>query len=70
MTVFLRQRTDLLSWSDEEDSDLSGYSWIDEELPEEVNVGEDPDYVIKESYGCAAYGGRKYELRPRLHRTA
>ncbi|CAA6664750.1 unnamed protein product [Spirodela intermedia] len=60
----------LLPWNDDGDSDFSGYSWIDQELPEEVNSREDPDYELPEgarddNTARLASSGRKYELRPR-----
>ncbi|MQM09774.1 hypothetical protein Taro_042651 [Colocasia esculenta] len=58
---------DLLSWST--DSGFSGYSWIDEELPEDVNSCDDSDYVLPEEVAensiCTTSSAKRYELRPR-----
>lgn len=51
-------------------SDITLSAWIDTELSED---GErDPDYIVREEIAensvCTTSSGRKYNLRPRLHR--
>ncbi|KAK9135939.1 hypothetical protein Syun_015269 [Stephania yunnanensis] len=52
----------------EMDSDKNSFSWIDKELPEDVDH-EDPDYVWQEEVGENSIATtsitRKYDLRPR-----
>ncbi|XP_038985412.1 protein GAMETE EXPRESSED 1 [Phoenix dactylifera] len=58
-----------LSYSMESDTDLSRYSWIDEELPEDVDVDVDPNYALPEEVAensiTTTSVSRKYDLRPR-----
>ncbi|XP_010917216.3 protein GAMETE EXPRESSED 1 [Elaeis guineensis] len=58
-----------LSYSMESDTDISQYSWIDEELPEDVGVDVDPNYVLPEEVAensiTTTPVSRKYDLRPR-----
>ncbi|KAK9139781.1 hypothetical protein Scep_009462 [Stephania cephalantha] len=53
----------------EMESETNFSSWIDTELPEDVDVHEDPDYVWQEEVGENSIATtsitRKYELRPR-----
>ena len=43
------QRNEELSW--DMDSDVNWSSWIDTDLPEDVNNFEDPDYMLREEVG-------------------
>ncbi|KAK6280641.1 hypothetical protein POUND7_020908 [Theobroma cacao] len=43
------QSNEALSW--ETDSDVDWSSWIDDELPEDVDKLEDPDFIIQEEFG-------------------
>ncbi|KAF3970990.1 hypothetical protein ACB098_08G160800 [Castanea mollissima] len=43
------QRNEELSW--DMDSDVNWSSWIDTDLPEDVNNFEDPDYILREEVG-------------------
>ncbi|KAK6280640.1 hypothetical protein POUND7_020907 [Theobroma cacao] len=43
------QSNEALSW--ETDSDVDWSSWIDDELPEDVDKLEDPDFIIREEFG-------------------
>ncbi|XVF20490.1 hypothetical protein REPUB_Repub12eG0004900 [Reevesia pubescens] len=56
-----------LSW--EMDSDVDWSSWIDAELPEDVDKLEDPDYLVQEEVGensiTTSSNTRKYNLRRR-----
>lgn len=57
-----------LSW--ELDTDVDWSSWIDTDLPEDVNKAEDPDYIApKEEVGensiTTTTSTRKYNLRRR-----
>ncbi|KAL5574179.1 hypothetical protein UlMin_023776 [Ulmus minor] len=58
-----------LSWESSE-SDVDWSSWIDFELPEDVNNLEDPDYIFPEEVGensiTTTSTTRKYNLRRRL----
>ncbi|KAJ1701460.1 hypothetical protein LUZ63_001239 [Rhynchospora breviuscula] len=53
--------------SEESDDSLSGYSWLCEELPDEVDSKLDPDYDFPEevAQNFTAPFNRKYNLRPR-----
>ncbi|KAK8942100.1 Protein GAMETE EXPRESSED 1 [Platanthera guangdongensis] len=58
-----------------EDSDASwsGYSWIEEEFPEDAGVDADPDYCLPEEVAdnstmTSASASRKYNFRPRSRR--
>lgn len=58
------QRQDELSW--ESDSDVDWSSWIDEDLPDEVDGSKDPDYCISGDVGgnaMAIHDRRVYNLR-------
>ncbi|XP_022734465.1 protein GAMETE EXPRESSED 1 [Durio zibethinus] len=61
------QSNKALSW--EMDSDVDWPSWIDAELPEEVEKLEDPDYIVQEEVGensiTTSSITRKYNLRHR-----
>ncbi|XP_078444532.1 gamete expressed protein 1 [Wolffia australiana] len=63
----VEQKTDLLSWNDDADDDFSGYSWIEQELPEEENSVIDPDFVLPQQFKDegATSSCRKYDLRSR-----
>lgn len=52
------QRNKELSWESDYDSDVDWPSWMDRELPEEVNDFEDPNYLI--SYGIPEEVGENY----------
>ncbi|RXH90597.1 hypothetical protein DVH24_035361 [Malus domestica] len=61
------QRNQKLSW--EADSDLNWSSWIDTNLPEDVDSSEDPDYLVPEEVGgnfITASTLKEYDLRQRL----
>ncbi|XP_059641842.1 protein GAMETE EXPRESSED 1 [Cornus florida] len=58
------------------DSDVSWSSWIDTELPEDMNIVEDPDYLlpdyllpeeVRENSVATSLITRRYDLRPRRH---
>ncbi|KAK9137300.1 hypothetical protein Sjap_007894 [Stephania japonica] len=53
----------------EMESEINFSSWVDKELPEDVDVHEDPDYVWQEEVGenstATTSITRKYDLRPR-----
>ena len=61
------QKNKALSW--ETESDVSWPSWIETELPEEVDEVEDPDYLIPEEVGensiTITHATTKYNLRNR-----
>lgn len=61
------QRSKELSW--DSDSDVDWSSWIDTDLPEEVEYFEDPNYRIPEEVGenwiTNSSITTKYDLRPR-----
>lgn len=57
------QRKEALSW-EMEDSDVDWRSWVDVELPEDVGLLEDPDFVIEEGIGESGET-RRYNLRQR-----
>ena len=61
------QSNKALSW--EMDSDVDWSSWIDAELPEDVEKLDDPDYIIQEQVGensiTTSSNTRKYNLRQR-----
>ncbi|KAF6168043.1 hypothetical protein GIB67_011428 [Kingdonia uniflora] len=54
------------------ESDIDMVSWIDQELPEDVDNSEDPDYMYREEIGensiTTSSLSRKYDLRPRHRR--
>lgn len=56
-------------WSWEADSDVNWLSWVETELPDEVDNLEDPDYIIPEEVGENSISitsiTRKYDLRSR-----
>lgn len=56
-------------WSWEADSDVNWLSWVETELPDEVDNLEDPDYIIPEEVGENSISitsiRRKYDLRSR-----
>ncbi|KAJ7960060.1 Protein GAMETE EXPRESSED 1 [Quillaja saponaria] len=58
-----------LSWDTDIDSDVNWSSWIDTELPEEVNNHEDPDYIFPEEVGenSITTTNTRYNLRQRKH---
>lgn len=45
------QRERELSWDTNADSDVDWSSWIDTDLPEDVDKLEDPDYIYLEEIG-------------------
>ncbi|KAK6267419.1 hypothetical protein QUC31_018256 [Theobroma cacao] len=61
------QSNEALSW--ETDSDVDWSSWIDDELAEDVDKLEDPDFIIQEEIGensiITSSNTRKYNLRQR-----
>ncbi|PKI68002.1 hypothetical protein CRG98_011598 [Punica granatum] len=62
------QSEDKLSW--ETDSDVDWSSWIDSELPDEVESSEDPNYEVSTDVGessLTTYVRKEYNLRKRLH---
>lgn len=58
-----------LSW--DMDSDVNWSSWVDFDLPEDVNTHEDPDYVAPEEVAensiTTTSTTRRYNLRHRPH---
>ncbi|XP_017974431.1 PREDICTED: protein GAMETE EXPRESSED 1 [Theobroma cacao] len=65
--VNIIQSNGALSW--ETDSDVDWSSWIDDELAEDVDKLEDPDFKIQEEFGensiITSSNTRKYNLRHR-----
>ncbi|KAE8707262.1 Protein GAMETE EXPRESSED 1 [Hibiscus syriacus] len=59
-----------LSW-ETEDSDVEWSSWVDVDLPEDVDKLKDPDFVIgekmEESWVSTSFSTRKYNLRQRKY---
>ncbi|KAF6166977.1 hypothetical protein GIB67_030670, partial [Kingdonia uniflora] len=59
-----------LDMESDDESDIDMLSWIDQELPEEVDNRKDPDYMYQEEIGensiATSSLSRKYDLRPRL----
>ena len=53
----------------DDDDSFSDYSWIDEELTEDVDFNEDPNYfpeVVAENFNATtALITKNYDLRPR-----
>ncbi|XP_020255243.1 protein GAMETE EXPRESSED 1 [Asparagus officinalis] len=52
----------------DDDDSWSHYSWIDEELPEDVDINEDPSYYpeeVAENFKATALIAKSYDLRPR-----
>lgn len=68
------QRNKELSWDDEGDSEADWSTWVEAELPEDVDKLEDPDYTIPEEVvgenwvSTTTSITRKYNLRTRHHR--
>ncbi|KAK8636696.1 hypothetical protein V6N13_124436 [Hibiscus sabdariffa] len=64
------QRNKALTW-ETDDSDVDWSSWVDIELPEDVDKLEDPDFVIGEEMGessvSTSSSTRKYNLRQRRY---
>ncbi|KAK6267425.1 hypothetical protein QUC31_018262 [Theobroma cacao] len=65
--VNIIQSNEALSW--ETDSDVDWSPWINDELPEDVDKLEDPDFLIQEEFGenliTTFSNTRKYNLRQR-----
>ncbi|KAI5659992.1 hypothetical protein M9H77_28785 [Catharanthus roseus] len=65
----LRKEKMLSSCDSDADSELDWSSWIDNELPEDVDKLEDPDYVYKEEVGEnsieTSFLTKRYNLRSR-----
>ncbi|KAL0330986.1 UNVERIFIED_CONTAM: protein GAMETE EXPRESSED 1 [Sesamum angustifolium] len=64
------QRTkELLSWDTDTDSEINWSSWVDTELPEDVGLLEDPDYLLPEEVGenssVTSSSTKRYNLRRR-----
>ncbi|KAL2236797.1 protein GAMETE EXPRESSED 1 isoform X1 [Sesamum indicum] len=64
------QRTkELLSWDTDIDSEINWSSWVDTELPEDVGLLEDPDYLLPEEVGenssVTSSSTKRYNLRRR-----
>lgn len=66
------QKVKTISSDDEEvDSEVDWLSWVETELPEDLNITEDPDYVSpvedegKSQNSIVISDGRKYNLRHR-----
>lgn len=56
--------------TDDDDDSLSNYSWIDDELPEDVDINEDPSYYpedMTKNFITAIVTPKSYDLRPRRH---
>ncbi|XP_051151603.1 protein GAMETE EXPRESSED 1 [Andrographis paniculata] len=61
----------LISWDMEtDDSDVNWSQWVDTELPEEVNLLEDPDYLLPEEFNdnssATSSCTKRYNLRRRF----
>ncbi|KAF5749899.1 hypothetical protein HS088_TW03G00226 [Tripterygium wilfordii] len=64
------QRKEDLSWDkySDDDEDINWSSWIDSELPEEIDSYEDPDYIVAEEVGensIMTMAMTRYNLRHR-----
>lgn len=44
----MQENKEMLSWGMDSDSEINWSSWIDTELPDDVNLLEDPDYLMPE----------------------
>ncbi|KAL7122482.1 hypothetical protein ACP275_01G048400 [Erythranthe tilingii] len=60
---------ELISWEMDNESDVDWSSWVDTELPEDVDLLEDPDYLLPEEVGdnssiTSSYA-KRYNLRRR-----
>ncbi|GMJ09708.1 gamete expressed protein 1, GAMETE EXPRESSED PROTEIN 1 [Hibiscus trionum] len=64
------QKNKALTW-ETDDSEVEWSSWVDVELPEDVDRLEDPDFVIPEEIGETSFSTssstRKYNLRQRRY---
>ncbi|KAI3462200.1 hypothetical protein Pfo_018863 [Paulownia fortunei] len=63
------QRNKELQWDMDEDSEVNWSSWVDTELPEDVGISEDPDYIFSEQVGensDESSSMKRYNLRNRL----
>ena len=53
-----------------EDSDVDWSTWIDTDMPEDVDIVKDPDFILQEEIGensiTTTSITRKYNLRNRL----
>ncbi|KAK2966083.1 hypothetical protein RJ640_025579 [Escallonia rubra] len=62
-----------LSWDTDSDSEVNWSSWVDSELPEDVDKLEDPDFMMTEGVGENSLAttsiSRQYNLRNRSHRV-
>ncbi|KAL6549763.1 hypothetical protein OROMI_020251 [Orobanche minor] len=60
---------ELLSWDIDVDSEVNWSSWVDTELPEEVGLLEDPDYLLpedgKDDSSVSSSSTKRYNLRRR-----
>ncbi|KAG8365285.1 hypothetical protein BUALT_Bualt18G0088600 [Buddleja alternifolia] len=57
------------SWDEDSDSEVNWLSWVDTELPEDVAMLEDPDYLLPEEVGenssVTSSSTKRYNLRRR-----
>ncbi|KAG8365283.1 hypothetical protein BUALT_Bualt18G0088400 [Buddleja alternifolia] len=57
------------SWDEDSDSEVNWLSWVDTELPEDVAMLEDPDYLLPEEVGenssVSSSSTKRYNLRRR-----
>lgn len=61
---------ELIPWNmDSDDSEVDWSSWVDDELPEDVGLLEDPDYLLPEEVGenssVTSFCTKRYNLRKR-----
>ncbi|KAK6158577.1 hypothetical protein DH2020_005891 [Rehmannia glutinosa] len=60
---------ELLSWDMDNESEVNWSSWVDTELPEDVDLLEDPDYLLPEEVGedssVTSSDTKRYDLRRR-----
>ncbi|KAK6137211.1 hypothetical protein DH2020_029048 [Rehmannia glutinosa] len=60
---------ELLSWDMDNESEVNWSSWVDTELPEDVDLLEDPDYLLPQEVGedssVTSSNTKRYDLRRR-----
>lgn len=65
----LRKEKMFSSWDSDTESELDWSSWIDNELPEDLDKLEDPDYAYQEEVGEnsieTSFLTKRYNLRSR-----
>ncbi|KAK4435601.1 protein GAMETE EXPRESSED 1 [Sesamum alatum] len=65
----MQRNKELLSWDTDIDSEINWSSWVDTELPDDVGLLEDPDYLLPEEVGenssVTSSSTKRYNLRKR-----